>query len=144
MYTSCDCLNQTKLIELTHYVQSNSLDVIALTEILPKNSLFDATPEIYALEGYSLFSSNLNQGRGVLLYIKESLATSSVQMPFDFQECIWCNLALNMRDKLMIGCIYRSPHCAADNIFKKFEMFRHVRAQKPSHLLILGDFNLKK
>ena len=138
MYTNCDCLTQTKLIELTHYVQSNSPDVIALTEILPKNSLFDVTPEIYALEGYSLFSSNLNQGRGVLLYIKESLTTSSVQMPFDFQECIWCNLALNMRDKLMsqflrvflpilmIGCIYRSPHCTADNIFKLFQMFRHV------------------
>ena len=144
MYTNCDCLTQTKLIELTHYVQSNSPDVIALTEILPKNSLFDVTPEIYALEGYSLFTSNLNQGRGVLLYIKESLATSSVQMRFDFQECIWCNLALNTRDKLMIGCIYRSPHCTADNIFKLFQMFRHVCAQKPSHLLILGDFNFKE
>ena len=117
------------LIELTHYVQSNSPDVIALTEILPKNSLFDATPEIYALEGYSMFSSNLKQGKGVLLYIKESLATSSVQMPFDFQECIWCNMALNMTDKLMIGCIYRSPHCTAANIFKLFQMFRHVCAQ---------------
>ena len=72
-YTNCDCLSQTKRVELESYIQTNSPDIIALTEVLPKNSLFHVNEVLFALKGYSCFSANLNKGRGVLLYVKNSI-----------------------------------------------------------------------
>ena len=69
-YTNCDCLSQTKRVELESYVQTNSPGIITLTEVLPKNSIFDVNEAVFALKGYSCFSVNLNKGRGVLLNVK--------------------------------------------------------------------------
>ena len=78
-YTNCDCLSQTKRVELESYIQTNSPDIIALTEVLPKNNLFHVNEVLFALKGYSCFSANLNKGRGVLLYVKNSIPAVDVQ-----------------------------------------------------------------
>ena len=114
-YTNCDCLTQTKLSELQCYIRTNSPDVIALTEILPKNYLFETSANSYIIQGYTMFSSNMMRGRGILLYIKESLGATDYQVNEPFQEHIWCKLSLTRGDNLLIGCIYRSPHSNADN-----------------------------
>ena len=44
----------------------------------------------------------------------------------------------------MIGCVYRSPSSNSDNNQKLLEMFLNVKDLNPSHLLIMGDFNLKE
>ena len=53
-------------------------------------------------------------------------------------------LSLASGDKLVIGCIYRSPHCTAKNISKLFNMLINVCARNLSHILIIGDFNFKE
>ena len=37
-YTNCDSLSQTKIVELESYARTNSPDIIALTEVLPKTA----------------------------------------------------------------------------------------------------------
>ena len=61
-----------------------------------------------------MFSSNMMRGRGILLYIKESLGATDYQVNEPFQH-IWCKLFLTRGDNLLIGCIYRSPHSNAEN-----------------------------
>ena len=40
LYTNCDCLTQTKLSELKNFVAEKSPDIIAITQVFPKNSIF--------------------------------------------------------------------------------------------------------
>ena len=55
-----------------------------------------------------MFSSNMMRGRGILLYIKESLGATDYQVNEPFQH-IWCKLSVTRGD------IYRSPHSNAEN-----------------------------
>ena len=121
-YTNCDCLTQTKLSELHCFIKTNSPDVIALTEILPKSSLYETSADSFIIQGYTMFSSNMKSGRGtcILVYIKESLGATDYKVNEPFQEHIWCKLSLTRDDNQLIGCIYRSPHSNADNNQKIF------------------------
>lgn len=49
-------------------------DIISLTEIFPKKSLFGPVEEFYNLEGYVKIISDLEIGRGVVIYIKSVLS----------------------------------------------------------------------
>ena len=63
-----------------------------------------------------MFSSlYMKRGRGILLYIKESLGATDYQVNEPFQEHIWCKLSLTRGNNLLIRCIYRSLHSNADN-----------------------------
>ena len=78
------------------------------------------------------------------LYIKESLGATDYQVNEPFQEHIWCKLSLTRGDNLLIGCIYCSPHSNADNNQNLHNLLKNMCAQKPSHILIFGDFNFKE
>ena len=131
-------------MELESYIQLKTPDVIALTEVLPKNSLFDQNKEVFMLHGYSCFSSVLTQGRGVLLYVKENFSAIEEVYVRNFQDAVWCKIMLRGGDKLLIGCIYKSPNSTSENTLNMFEAVRDIVSSNPSHLLIVGDFNIKE
>ena len=124
-------------------VQQFKPGIIALTEVLPKNKLFDITPEIYNIPGYIVYHSNLNIGRGLVIYISKLLCTTNLQLDTNFEESIWCKVKLNKTDSLLFGCIYRSPNCSEENTENLFKLMKIVSDTNPSHLLIVGDFNTK-
>ena len=146
IYTNCDCLTQTKKVELENYVQLNYPDIIALSEVLPKNSIFDVNNEVFALQGYSLVCSDLTQGRGVILYIKDSIPAIDIDQDRNFQESTWCKINLSGGDNtcIIIGCVYRSSNSTHENNTFLFEALQVISGNDPSHLLILGDFNIKE
>ena len=125
-YTNCDCLSQTKKVELESYIQSNSPDVIALTEVLPKNSIFDVNETEYVLQGYTCFSSDLTKGRGALLYIKNSIPAIDIEQNGNFLESTWCKINLSGGDNFIIGCIYRSPNSTSENTKLLFELIQDI------------------
>lgn len=51
---------------------------------------------------------------------------------------------LKNNDKLVIGCIYRSPNSSYENNKELFDLMKSVKDTQPSHLLIMGDFNFKE
>ena len=57
-----------------------------------KNSLFDVNKDVYALQGYTCFSSDLTQGRGVLLYVKDNIPAIEVVQIVNFSESAWCKI----------------------------------------------------
>ena len=115
LYTNSDCLSQTKLVELSNFCDQNNLDIIAITEILPKFSLFQPEEKNYSLDGFDLFTSNLSQGRGCAIFVKQYLVATKVTFECNFEESVWCQINQNNDDKLVIGCIYKNPNSTLEN-----------------------------
>ena len=138
-YTNCDCLSHIKTVELESYIQQRSSDILALTDVLPKNSLFDINKDVY-----TCFSSDLTKGRGVLLYVKDHIPAIEVMQIINFSESAWCKINLSGGDKLIIGCVYRSPNSTRENNSNLFEALRDIVRNNPSHCLTIGDFNIKE
>ena len=49
-------------------------------------------------------------GRGVLLYVKNSIPAVDVQQNRNFEESTWCKTNLSGGDNIIIGCVYQSPN----------------------------------
>ncbi len=59
IYTNADCLSASKRSELECTVELQIPDIIAITEVSPKNKEFELSDTIYQIEGYDMFSTNL-------------------------------------------------------------------------------------
>ena len=78
------------------------------------------------------------------MYVKENFSAIEEVHVRNFQEAVWCMIMLRGGDKLLIGCIYRSLNPASENTLNMFEAMRDIVSSIPSHLLIVGDFNIKE
>ena len=144
LYTNADCLSHTKLVELSNYCEHNSLDVIAISEILPKFSLFQPKETNYSLDGFDIFTSDLTSERGCALFVKQDLAATKITFTSNFSESVWCQINLKNNDKMIVGCIYRSPNSTIENNKELFHLLNSVNNKHFSHILIVGDFNCKE
>ena len=84
------------------------------------------------------------RGRGVILYIDNKLqSTPCVELnSTDFESCVWNIITLNKKDKLLVGCIYKSTSSTEYNTNLLIEMLKKaVEKHRISRLLIFGDFN---
>ena len=62
-----------------------------------------------------------------------------------FEESIWVNIKLNGKDKMLVGCLYKSPSSHTENLEGLNKLIIEVSKMKEfSHLLITGDFNFPK
>ena len=144
-YTNCDCLTLSKKRELEVIIQEEDPDIIALTEILPKRSLYETNYLFYNIESYVRYSSGLTSGRGVIIYVKSRINSFDLRVQSNFAESVWCQISLNNNnDMLTLGYIYRSPNSSVDNFNVLLEMLINIRNKNYTHLLILGDFNIKE
>ena len=144
LYTNSDCLSQTKLVELSNFCDRNSLYIIAITEILPKFFLFQPDEKNYNLDGFDLFTSNLSQGLGCAIFVKQYLAATKETFECNFNESVWCQINLNNNDKLVIDCIYRSPNSILENNQNLYQLLNTVNNSHFTLKLIPGDFNFKE
>ena len=80
---------------------------------------------------------------GVLIYTKSSLAASPSPISdlCNFDEYCWCEIKLEGKDRLLIGCIYRSPNSNDENNSKLSQDLTKICSKLNSHVLICGDFN---
>ena len=95
-----------------------------------------------------MYLAEQNLGRsgicGVCVYVCDIIHASEVSfLEHKVTESIWLHIKLRGRDKLTVGCIYRSPivdsHLSVDEIVS---LLQTVHAEAPSHLMTAGDFNL--
>ncbi len=91
-----------------------------------------------------MFITDLESGRGIGVYVKKTLSAVEVVYNEQYKESIWCEISLNIKDKLVIGCVYRSPSNPLEDIHKLTATLNNVIVQGYTHVLILGDFNLKE
>ena len=139
LYTNCDCLTMNKKEELYVLIATDNPDTIALSEILTKTSTLPAVEEYN-----NRVISNIDKGRGVVLYIKSSLYPQVISFDTAFEESVWCSVKLNTNDTLLVGCIYRSPNSSETNNIDIFNLIKEMSEKRLSHKLIMGDFNFQK
>ena len=120
-----------------------SPDVIGLTEVKPKNPRYLLQPAEIVIDGYDCWHAIDSVGRGVALYTRTSLAATSVApLPGrSYDDAVWCEIRLHKGDKIIVGCIYRSPNSTRDNNKLLLDMLQKVNDGSYSHVIIMGDFN---
>ena len=127
-------------------------DIILVTEVLPKVHVGPICSALLILPGYTLFTNfepeqidgNIKGIRGICIYVRDYLSASEVSFPNTvFQEQLWVSIKLKGVDILYAGCIYRSPSGDSQkSVYDLCHLLQAVCTSDPSHLLIVGDFNL--
>jgi len=142
-YTNADTLTN-KMSELRsriHQTKSEP-DVIAITEVKPKNARYNLTESEIKIDGYDICSNIQSpHGRGIAIYTKISLHSSETTMSTKYQESLWLKIKLKEGDHLLIGCIYRSPNSSRPNNGALRELLKEAAERDITHTLIVGDFN---
>ena len=129
MYTNADSLlNKRKELEV--HIQRAQPLLIGITEVKPKNAKFDVQLCELALDGYELMSN-----------LHEVATRSIVNDTIGFTESIWAEVRLPDADRLLVGCVYRSPSSNDVNNDKLCQLMREAGEKRCSHVLVLGDFN---
>ena len=144
LYTNIDCLTKDKSLELEREIEQQNYDIIALTEIYPKNSYYDFDPEEkYKIKGYEAVFGGI-EGRGTVIYVKKELIACKIEPTINsFKESVWVEMKLEGNDKLVIGCVYRSPNNDRENVNKLLDLMTYICSMRVSHILIVGDFNFR-
>lgn len=121
--------------------------IIGITEVKAKNSQYLPNVSEYKMEWcneYNLLSLNLdnNQGRGLILYVHQSLNAEEVKLETEFEENLFIKIKVNNSDSLLVGLIYRSPSENTEEKHTKLrELLTEAASKKYTHHLIMGDFN---
>ena len=150
-YTNCDQLIN-KFDELLTIVDNVKPDLILLTEVIPKAQILPIGLPSISIPGFLLFTNfdpNLShlgksgyRGLQLAVYVADYLQPTQVTYHSTFKEHLWTSISLNNKDNLLIGNIYRSPSSDKFTSTKELcELINCVNNTKPSHLLIVGDFN---
>ena len=146
MYTNADSL-KNKIHELEVRVRDKDPMIIGITEVKPKNCKYDMNESEYTLDdsgNYNIFSKNLNNksSRGLVMYVKNNLKAMEIEIPICFNENLFLEIAINSKEKLLIGLVYRSDSGSDSNNDNLNELITHACTMKYSRLLIMGDFNM--
>ena len=83
LFTTADTFTQTKLQELKLRIEDTPPSIIVISEVKPKNFKRNIQLSEFNIDGYELLSINISKetpGRGMLLYVKDSLKYSTLQL----------------------------------------------------------------
>ena len=118
-------------------------DIITITEAKPKSLRYCITPSELNLDGFNVFSTNLDSdtGRGMVTYISKSLNTTEVDLNKEFIEFQCHDIQLHKDDKVRLLTIYRSPNSLSGNNDNLVSLLDSLSTNELDNLIILGDFN---
>ena len=145
LYTNADGLiNKRQELKVLINSLQDKPDVIAITEIKPKNMLGIIQPSEFNLDGYNVFCRGLcdNDSRGLLVYVASYLEATLIEVPDAFRESLFVMLkSARTTDRLLFGNIYRSPSSTQPNDNNLYELIDYVADKFKLPKLIVGDFN---
>lgn len=139
MYSNLDVF-PNKREEIITRIDKNSADVICFTEIKPKKTSAPLRPQEIAIDGYECWCSLDSSGRGVAIYTRDQLRATPVDTP-PYIDCSFCDVTIKGNEKILIGCVYRSPNSSIENNNKLCELFRWAVNLNYAYTIICGDFN---
>ena len=153
-------LNDTKILELNHYVQNYTPDVIVLNETWLKPSILnneilasgmyntfrlDRCPDTHPIDKFNPKKFRKNGG-GVLIAVHSQLSVTSRIIPLKcMAEMLAIELIFENNTKIIIATCYRVGTLGlenADEILKALKVLSRKNSAKK--LILVGDFNLPK
>jgi exonuclease III len=89
-------LNKIEEFKIRFLSDENIPDIIAITEVVPKNMRYTLNKAEIELSGYELFPSNFpgSARRGVIIYVRKKLQAVEVDIDTEFKESVWVKLNL--------------------------------------------------
>ena len=131
-----------KIPELKNFVNNDNPDIIGITE----SWITKDTVDSFHTKEYKVLRRNWGgRRRGCVLYIKNNLEVMELEKMsggrFEQIDSIWCIIALQGQDNLIVGVCYRSPNSAEEYNDLLNDQLRKVKKFNHSHLCIMGDFN---
>jgi len=138
LYTKVDTITNKKC-DLEILIDKHKPDILGITEVKPKNSLWELTEAELYIEGYTLYY-NLS-GRGSVLYITNNIKSHEIEIERCSEAAVWCDISLRNQDHLLVGVVYRSPNSNEDQNKLLNDMMNSATSLNYSHYLIMGDFN---
>ena len=140
LYSNADCLTNKKA-ELATLIQMHKPAVIGVVEVKPKNSRYELQECEMAIDGYDIFHTLEEEGRGVCPYAKQDLRPTLVILDNSFKESVFIKCQLEREENAIFGLLYRSPN-STDEDNKQLNTTLQTAAEIPTnHLIIMGDFN---
>ena len=142
-YVNADCLSN-KVNELIALAVNDMFDIICITETLPKFCINPMMIDSYtfAIPNYDCY--HCITGRGISVYVHNQLKSEQIILNADYNDSVWISLDFSNSEKVIIGCIYRSPSSSDYNNEQLLHMFNKTKNLKFKSLVIVGDFNLKE
>ena len=127
--------------EIAALIEEKKPKLIALQEIKAKRQKKLIKSE-YSIPNYDLFI-NKDPRLGVAIYAHKSLNAIECEVLNDdaFQESVWCSFETSLKERVLIGCIYKSPTCTDENKENLFTLLLKPEIQKYDKVCIVGDFN---
>ena len=122
----------------------SDIDVIVITEALPKNKIQEIELK---LSNYVMVSNfeYLNCHRGIIIHARDYLNIESIQCYPQFKEFLLVSVKQGSDLLGHILAIYRSPNSDRDNNYAMLTLFNTVCNNTDlKQLMIIGDFNVKK
>lgn len=136
--------------ELEYLTKNLNPDVIAVSEVLPKNFKNTVYKEQFNIEGYDMIphtNVEKNIGRGSIMYIKKDIPYKEVILDSkfsNFEEVILAEINLNKNDRILCVNVYRRGESSELNNNLLLDIIDSICNKKYSHIIIMGDFNLKQ
>ena len=79
--------------------------------------------------------------RGVAIYIRDTIKADYCYSLNKTKESVWCEIVVNRTEKLLIGWVYKSPNCDAENHTLLNRLVSEAVEMGYKHTVIVGDFN---
>lgn len=77
----------------------------------------------------------------IIIYTANELHSTQLENTHPGSEQLWLSIELRDRDRLLFGCIYRSPSSLRENDVQLYNSITNMCSTNHSHKLICGDFN---
>ena len=114
------------------------LDVLGLCE----THLTDDTENLYKLNGYNFYSTNISSNKGgVCMFIINTIPCklrSDLTIRTEYLETVFVECTVN-NDKLVIGMIYHRPGSSFDSFTDNFQ---NLLESINCNCIVMGDFNI--
>ena len=137
-----------KLDELQTRVNNGKVDIIVITEALPKHSSFKLQEQELKIKGFASISNfdcaHEQNGRGIIIYVMDGLISVKREVKVSFNEHLVVDITLPSKKEIILAVFYRSPNSSDENSSRLFRCISDVANIKSSSVIMLGDFNLPR
>lgn len=142
-FSNVDVFTKDKLNELIERNKDKNQEIISLVEVKPKNYDNERSLSEYKITGYEIIENNIrkdDEGRGMLMYIKNTVSYTEMKLPVAFRE-YQCIQVIGGDSKIVVLSVYRSPNSNSENDKELNDLLKEAKKLDHTHLVIMGDMN---
>ena len=82
---------------------------------------------------------NDKDGREIIIYTKKDLRATQIESIQNVKESIWIEIQLNKIDKLIAGCVYRSPNSNSQNNENMINILKEIYSNKHTQFIVMAS-----